>query len=288
MTFQKIAILGPGLLGGSIALGWRKRSPRTRLAVWARREAAAAEARERQIADIVSTRLDEVVAEADAVVFCIPVGGMAVLAEKLAPLVAPGALVTDVGSVKAPVARALAPIFAGRAHFIGSHPMAGSELTGLAAARADLFHEAACILTPDAATDARAAELAGMFWRQLGCRMFSLPPEEHDAAVALISHLPHLLAAALVNTVSAENPAAFALCGSGFRDTTRVASGPPAMWAEILRENRAGLEHSAHAMIETLRAMLTLLGSGDAGGIEQSLADAKAARDRLTVSSFSK
>lgn len=281
MTFEKIAILGPGLLGGSIALAFRERAPETRIALWARREAAIAELRERRIADLASTDLEAVAKDADAVIFCVPIGIMPALADRIAPVVPRRALITDVGSVKAPVARALAPIFDDRARFIGSHPMAGSEQAGLSAARADLFQNAVCILTPEASTDASATADARELWVRLGCRVLTLSPQEHDEAVALVSHLPHLVAAALVNTARAANPVALELCGSGFRDTTRIAAGPPAMWAEILRENRGPLKDSVNAMIEKLRAMVTLLDSGDTSAMEQSLAEAKTERDRL-------
>jgi len=284
MNLKKVAILGPGLLGGSLALSLRKNAPDSRIAVWGRRESAAAEVREMRIADIASTDLESVVHEADAVIFCMPIGHMRALAERVAPLLSPGVLVTDVGSVKVPVARALAPVFQKRARFVGSHPMAGSEQTGLAAARADLFENAACIITPDETTDACAVADAKEFWALLGCRVFALSPHEHDEAVALISHLPHLVAAALVKTAQTEKPAALDLCGSGFRDTTRVASGPPAMWSEILRENREPLKYSINAMIENLHAMTTLLDSGDANAMERYLADVKTARDRLKIS----
>jgi prephenate dehydrogenase len=130
MPVSKVAILGPGLLGGSIALALRQRAPDAEIAVWARRESAVVEVQKARIASIASTELEPVVRGAEVVVLCVPIGSMAALAEKIAHLILPDALVTDVGSVKEPVVRALAPIFRARGKFIGSHPMAGSEQTG--------------------------------------------------------------------------------------------------------------------------------------------------------------
>ncbi len=281
MRLSKLAIIGPGLLGGSIALAVRRFSPETRLAVWSRRVEAAEQVRASGLAEISSTELAPVVEEADAIVLCVPVGAMPALAEKIAPLISTTALVTDVGSVKTSVVAMLSPIFAKRGRFVGSHPMAGSERTGLDAASADLFQNAVCIVTPDAGTDASAVADATQLWQMLGCSVRVLPPAAHDEAVAAVSHLPHLLAAALVNFVCARQPDSLNFCGNGFRDTTRVAAGPPEMWTEILRANREPLQKSLRAMIDSLNEVLTLLNRDDEMPLRQFLARAKTARDRL-------
>jgi prephenate dehydrogenase len=276
----RLAILGPGLLGGSIALAAR-RAGGFRVAAWARRPAAVAEMEARALADVVSTNLASVVKEANLVVLCVPIGVMGALAREIAPLLSPQTIVTDVGSVKGPVVEELRAIFTKAGRFVGSHPMAGSEQTGLAAARAELFDGAACIVTPEEQTDPEAVATVHAFWRTLGGRVLELAPAQHDEIVALISHFPHLLAATLVNVVGQENAAAFDFSGPGFRDTTRVASGPPAMWAEILRSNRAAVRASAEAMIEKLREIITLL-DHDAP-MTEFLTQAKARRDLLRL-----
>jgi prephenate dehydrogenase len=281
MRLSKLAIIGPGLLGGSIALAMRERLPQMRVAIWSRRAEAAAQVRALGVAEISSTELTPVVEDADVVVLCVPVGAMPALAEKIAPMLASHALVTDVGSVKAPVVSKLGGIFKNHARFVGSHPMAGSERTGIDAASAELFQDAVCIVTPDANSDATAVADAGEFWKLLGCIVRTLPPEEHDEVVALVSHLPHLLAASLVNFVCARHADSLNFCGNGFRDTTRVASGQPEMWAEILRANREPLQKSLRAMIENLNQVLTLLNSDDEEPLRQFLARAKNARDQL-------
>jgi prephenate dehydrogenase len=283
---KKLAVIGPGLLGGSIALAAR-RLPGWSVSAWARRPAAVDELLERGIVDAASTQLQAVAADADLVVLCVPIGAMPALAKELAEIVPASAIVTDVGSVKAPVVAALTPLFQERGHFIGSHPMAGSEQTGLQAARVDLFDGAVCILTPEAEVSRLSAvEALTVFWSALGCRTVVLSPQRHDEAVALVSHLPHLFAAALVNTIARKNRDAFEFAGPGFRDTTRVASGPPEMWTEILTTNRAALRESAEAMIEMLRESLRLLDSAAPGAethMNEFLAQAKAERDRLRL-----
>lgn len=283
---KRIAILGPGLLGGSLALALKARAG-ARVAIWARREEAVAAVRAQGCADDASTDLEKVVTGADTVVFATPIGVMPDLARKIAPRLSGGALVTDVGSVKAPVCAQLSEIFAdGPGHFVGSHPMAGSEQTGLEAARDDLFDGAVCIVTPHATAAPATVKQAAALWEAVGGQVRILAPDEHDAIVAAISHLPHLLAAVLVNVVSDTCPAAFDFCGPGFRDTTRIASGPPQMWTEILGENRAAVSHALDALIEKLRAASKVLTSGSSErdqSMNQLLNQAKAQRDRLRL-----
>lgn len=275
-----LAILGPGLLGGSIALAARARGG-YRVAMWGRRAEVVEEVRSRGIAEHASTDLASVVASAAIVVLCVPIGAMPALAREVVAHIPAGAIVTDVGSVKAGVCAELGTIFRDRGRFVGSHPMAGSDQTGLAAARADLFGGAVSIVTPDAGTDAAAVAAVHEFWQMLGSRVVETSPAEHDRLVALISHLPHVLAAALVNTVAAENLRAFDVCGPGFRDTTRVAGGPPEMWSEILGTNRDAVRGAVEALIEKLREIATLLDRDRP--MTDFLTQAKAQRDRLRL-----
>jgi prephenate dehydrogenase len=273
-----LAILGPGLLGGSIALAARARGLH-RVALWARRAEAVTEIETRGVADRVSTDLRAIVSDADLIVLCTPISAMPALAREIVAAIPPGTLITDVGSVKAPVCAELGAIFRARGRFVGSHPMAGSEQTGLAAARADLFEGAVSIVTPDAQSDSAAVAAIREFWAALGCRVLELAPQEHDEIAALVSHFPHLLAATLIHTVAAKNARAFDFCGPGFRDSTRIASSPPAMWAEILGSNRDAVVRAAEAMIEKLREIITLLDRDRP--MNDFLTQAKAQRDRL-------
>jgi len=285
MSLSSIAILSPGLLGGSLAMAVRERMPGVEIRVWARREESAQRTRDLGLADAASTDAAAIAAGAGIVVFCMPIGAMPEIAAQIAPAVSREALITDVGSVKQPVVSSLGPIFLGRAEFIGSHPMAGSEQTGIEAARADLFQGAVTFVTPDAETAPGAIDAMARFWEAVGCRVVVASPRQHDEAVALISHLPHLAAAALVQTVLRENPTALDWRGSGFMDITRIASGPPSMWAEILLENRAAVTRAIHALIENLSETARFLEGQDASSIEHYLAEAKRARDRLRKAS---
>ncbi|HEX8373487.1 MAG TPA: prephenate dehydrogenase/arogenate dehydrogenase family protein, partial [Chthoniobacterales bacterium] len=211
VPYREIAILGPGLLGASLALALKDRAC---VRLWGRRPESIAEAEERGIAPCCTTMLSEAVSGADLVIFATPVEVMGGIARDLLPFLSPGAAVTDVGSVKGPVVAELQPIF-GAHRFLGSHPMAGSEQSGSSAARADLFTGAACILTPTKQTPPSLLEDITALWQSLNCEVHLLTPELHDRRIALISHLPHLLAACLVNTVADADPAAFPLSGQG-------------------------------------------------------------------------
>jgi prephenate dehydrogenase len=277
---KKVAIIGPGLLGASLAMTLKKQGE-SRVTVWARRAEAIEELLGEGHADEGFTDVGRSVADADCVVMCTPIGAMRTLAPAIAQGVRPGALVTDVGSVKMPVVHELAALFHPRARFVSSHPMAGSEQSVMKAARADLFEGAVCILTPTESADPLAIDELKQFWRKLGCTVRQLSPAEHDEVVALISHLPHLLAAALVTTVGERGPDAIAFAGPGFRDTTRVAGGPPAMWSEILRSNQVAVRKSTEAMIEKLRQIIKLLDATSDSAMHAFLTQAKAERDRL-------
>jgi prephenate dehydrogenase len=281
MTFSTVAILGPGLLGGSLALAIRERMAGTRICIWARREESVQRVLALGLADAASTDAAAMAKGAGLVLFCMPIGGMPEVARQISDVVSVDTIVTDVGSVKQPVVERLGAIFTGRAEFLGSHPMAGSDQAGLDAARGDLFDGAVTILTPGEGTKKETVERLANFWEGVGCRVVVADARAHDEAVALISHLPHLAAAALVQTALRENPAALDWRGAGFMDTTRVASGPPGMWAEILLENRVALKKAIHAMIENLSEVSKLLDADEAAAVEHYLAEAGQARERL-------
>jgi prephenate dehydrogenase len=254
--------------------------------LWARRPAAVKEAGALGIADLATADAEEAVTGADTIVLCVPIGAMEEVMVAALPGISPSALVTDVGSVKRPVCDILAPLLADRALFVGSHPMAGSEKAGISAARPDLFVNAVCIVTPESGrTPPVAIEKARDFWSRLGCRVRSLPPQVHDEVCSLVSHLPHLMAAALVQNVEAILPDAFGFCGTGFRDTTRIASGLPEMWTEILGSNRAAVAANLRSLIGILEPLAAHLESGGAdaeAAILDFLTSAKKLRDGIS------
>jgi len=279
---KKLAVLGSGLLGGSIALAVQNRCPGLSVSLWGRREAAVAEALDRGVID-ATTDLEQAVEGADLIVLCTPVGAMlGVLESVLKKVSLDGVLITDVGSVKLTPRNALASVTqSSGAKYIGSHPMAGSEQAGVSAARADLFEGAACVLTNDFHyADEDVAVLRG-FWESLGCRCFLTSSEDHDRVMARISHFPHVLASvgALVGLQHLDDGK---FAGNGMRDTTRVASGHPEMWAEILLRNRESLKQPLEEAVDHLREMLALLESSDEEGLVKFLSEAKSLRDQLS------
>jgi prephenate dehydrogenase len=260
MNFGTVAILGPGLIGGSLALALAERGLAKRLFIYARSAHALDAIRMAGVEAELTGNPSEAVREADVVILCVPIEAMAALVSEFRDALKPTALVTDVGSVKGSVDRDIAPLLDSRALWIGSHPMAGSEQAGFVAARADLFEGAAVIVTPTERTQPEAARRAEEFWKALGARIHTLPPAEHDLAVAEISHVPHLVAALLVANAS---PASLPLAAGGFRDTTRVASGSADLWREILWANRAALQTQCRAWSSHLNNLATILASDD-------------------------
>lgn len=273
---RTIAIFGPGLLGGSLALAVQERMPGTVLRLWARRESAEAGIRARGIQADFYTDATAAAAGASLIILCTPVETMAALAEHITQSqLSEDCLVTDVGSVKGSVVRALNPILGPR--FIGSHPMAGSEKTGIEVARADLFQNATCLLTPEGQENTGLLRLQN-FWQALGCRVLEMSPEEHDEKVARISHLPHMMAAVTTLAALRTDPSAVACVANGFRDTTRVAGGDPGLWTGIALENRPALVAQLRAASDTLTELLEILDKPDEEELRRFLAEAQSLR----------
>lgn len=277
--FQKIGILGGGLLGGSAALALREKAD---VRLWIRRPEAV-DAAQLSGLDFATGDLKEAVADTDLLILAVPVGAMpALLFAAMAAGLPKACLVTDVGSVKAAPHRDLTPALAQKGNpFIGSHPMAGSERNGLAAARADLFQNAACLLTNDSGAPPDLCTALEDFWKSLGCRTKWLGAAEHDRLVARISHLPHVTAAATAFGALSADTASGILSGGGLRDTTRVAGGNPEMWAEILLENRGEVARSVRETIAKLDEFLVALDGANQEELRSLLAEAKTLRDTL-------
>jgi len=250
MTFGTVAILGPGLIGGSLALALAERELVDKLVIYARSARALDAIRTAGVDAELTGNPSEAVRDADVVVLCVPIEAMPVLVNEIRDALKPTALVTDVGSVKGSVDRDLAPLLDDRALWVGSHPMAGSEQAGFTAARADLFVGAAVVVTPTKHTQPEAERRAEQFWGAIGGRVLKSDPQWHDLAVAQVSHIPHLMAALLVNNVSDKSTEA---AGSGFRDTTRVASGSPELWTEIIWANRESIRVALQPLILELQ-----------------------------------
>jgi prephenate dehydrogenase len=235
------------------------------------------------VVDHATRELGRAVEGADLVILCTPIAQMRPLTAQMQSALKPGALVTDVGSVKGTIVEELEPLVAmARAHFIGSHPMAGAEKIGVSAARADLFEGAICILTPTAESPPTALRQAEEFWGKMGCRPLRMTPETHDELVSRSSHLPHIVAAELANYVlSPMHPKEQALlCAQGFRDTTRIASGSPEMWRDIALANRKNLARVLGVFIEDMREFQIALEYEDQASIAEFFEKAKQRRDQ--------
>ena len=281
---SNLAILGPGLLGGSVALAARAYNYADSVRIWARRKEAAESVDEMGIADFASEDLGKVIAGADLIVLATPVGAMPDLVSRLLDLkLAEDVVITDLGSVKGCVVESIDPLLAGRddLRFVGSHPMAGKELTGIEHATADLFQGAACVITPGASSCDRSTARVENFWQQLGCRTLQMEPAEHDSAVAKVSHLPHLAASLVVSAALGEDPSIGGLAGGGLRDTTRVAAGAADMWAEILIENREAIAPALENLSARLDEAKQLIAAADHEKLRAVLKEAKGLRDQL-------
>lgn len=282
VQFQKITIVGVGLLGGSIGLAARKNRVAKEIAGFVRNEKNVRDCEKFGATDFATTDLLAAVSNSDLIIFCTPLAQMRSLAQQILPALKRGAIVTDVGSVKAGIVRELKSIFSNSgAHFIGSHPMAGAEKTGVAAARENLFENAVCVLTPTKKTNLAALKKLKNFWKSLGARVLKMDAAQHDLLVSRTSHLPHVVAATLANLVlSPANPKQqAALCANGFRDTTRIASGSPEMWRDIALANRKNLSRSVDVFVAELKKFQSALKSDDSKAVEKYFATAKQRRD---------
>lgn len=274
---QNLTIIGLGLLGGSIGLAVKDRIRGCKIMGCAHREGSLKDAL--ALGAIDSWTLDpaEAVREADFVVLCMPVSMIGTWIWKIAGHLKAGAVVTDVGSTKAAICYAGEAIQR-PAHFVGSHPMAGSEKKGVAVARADLFDGATCIVTPTSGTDSGAADTVAAFWQTLGCRVVRHDPETHDRLVSLVSHLPHAVAAAVV---AVQSDASLDLRGKGFLDSTRVAAGDAELWRDIFTDNRDNVVIAIDRLIAELATLSRTLRSNDPAALQQWLAQAARVRTSL-------
>jgi prephenate dehydrogenase len=282
MQFQKITLVGVGLLGGSLGLAVKQRRLVGRTEGLVRRTASVAECEQLGVVDHATLEPLEAVAEADLVVLCTPISRMRETLVPMLPALKAGAIVTDVGSVKGPVVKELEPLVAAAGgHFVGSHPMAGAEKTGPAAAHPDLFQDAICVITPTRRSSAGAVQRVEELWAAVGGRPVRLTTELHDELVSRSSHLPHVVAAGLAAYVLSplHSEQQGLLCANGFRDTTRIASSSPEMWRDIALANRPNLSRVLGVFIDDLREFQHALETGDEPAIQEYFETARKRRE---------
>lgn len=259
----QLTILAPGLLGGSVAQAARARDVAERIVIWARRPEVRLRLRAQPWCDAVADTPEDAVRGARLVVIAAPVDKIVPLAQQIAPALDPDAIVTDVGSVKGDISRLGAAAVAGRAHFIGAHPMAGSEKTGWEHGSAALFERRTCFVTPLPESDPLAIAAVVEFWDALGANVTTVSADEHDEIVAHISHLPQIIASSLCAFLATKNPAWRNHAGGGLRDTTRIAASDPQLWRSILEQNRDEVLRALRQYQDELHAFQVALANRD-------------------------
>jgi prephenate dehydrogenase len=282
VRWKRITLVGVGLLGGSLGLALKRRRLAGTVVGFVRRAASVSECERVGAVDLATLDLSRAVEGAELIVLCTPIAQMRALVEQMLPAVRRGAIITDVGSVKGSVVRDLERLTANAgAHFVGSHPMAGSERTGVAAASADLFEDAICVVTPTPRSNGSATRKVEQLWKSVGARLLRLTPAAHDLLVSRSSHLPHVVAATLADFVLGEkHPTEQALlCANGFRDTTRIAAGSPEMWRDIALANRENLARALETFGKKLRSFGRALNKADSRRIVNFFEQAKQKRD---------
>lgn len=282
MRFERLAVIGVGLIGGSCALALRRAGAVARVVGIGRGRENLERALALGVVDEISQDPVAGVRDADAVLVAAPVGQFPGLFSACVPALAPGAFVTDGGSTKQDVVAAARAAFgAALPRFVPAHPIAGAEISGVQAARADLFDGRHVVLTPLPETDASCVQRARAFWEGCGARVSQMTPEGHDALFAAVSHLPHLLAYALVAMVAQRPDAAqlFSFAAGGFRDFTRIASSSPEMWRDILLANRQAVMAEIDHYQDALEGLRALLAARDGHALETVLSEAREARE---------
>lgn len=266
MTFTRIAVIGLGLLGGSVGLAVRESLPGSSTTGYDADPDVRQRAAERGLVDTVCDTAAEAVAGAELVVFCVPVGAMGAAAAKIAGELSPGAIVTDVGSSKAAVGEALRSALPG-ATVIPAHPVAGTERSGPDAGFASLFRHRWCILTPPSGTDQEAVARLSAFWEALGANVEIMDAAHHDLVLAVTSHIPHLIAYTIVGTASdleeVTRGEVIKYSAGGFRDFTRIAASDPVMWRDVFLTNREAVLEMLGRFTEDLTALQRAIRNGD-------------------------
>jgi prephenate dehydrogenase len=278
---SQLTVLSPGLLGSSVARAVRARKMAERIVVWAHRAERRKELVGQPWCDEVCETPEQAVKGASLVVLAAPVDAILPLLRSVAPGLRHGAIVTDVGSVKAPIAREGHVAVGSHAYFVGSHPMAGSEKTSWEHGTATFFEGRACFVTPLPETARVASEAVADFWRRLGMEVTILGPEKHDEIVAHISHLPMVLASALCSLLASKDPSWGSYAGGGLRDTTRVAGSDPRIWRPILEQNSEQVLRALRGYQDELKLLDAAITGGDWGKVTAILERARAFRDGI-------
>ena len=266
-SFKRVALIGFGLIGGSIARAARAQGLAEEIVTTARSEKTRARVKELGIVDRVAETNIEAVRDADLVILCIPVGACGAVAAEIGPHLKPGAIVSDVGSVKGAIVREMAPHIPAVVHFVPAHPVAGTEHSGPDSGFPELFINRWCILTPPEGTALDATEKLRAFWAGLGAKVEIMTPDHHDLVLAITSHLPHLIAYTIVGTADelaqVTESEVIKFSAGGFRDFTRIAASDPTMWRDVFLNNKEAVLEMLGTFTEDLSKLTRAIRRGD-------------------------
>ena len=281
LFLNRVAILGVGFIGASLALALKTHRLCGEISGFGRRESNLIRAQERGIIDSGSLDLIEAISDADLIVFAMPVGVFLETAAMMRGALKEGAVVTDVGSIKGTFVYEIEELLSPGAFFIGAHPIAGSEKSGIDTADAYLFSGNRCIITPTERSSKDALDIISTLWKTLGARIETMTPEEHDNVFGAVSHLPHIIAYEIVNTVEDINGIYLRYAGQGFKDLTRIALSSPELWRDICIANRVNLLSDLDIFIARLERVKGHLLASDARSLEEEFRRASSLRDGL-------
>lgn len=281
MNFNNITIIGVGLIGSSFALALKERGFKGSITGVGRREEYLARAKEKGIIDRYATVYEEGVKDADLIILASPVGQFEQIINRIGSSIKKGAIVTDVGSVKADIIKKIEPLMPEGVSFVGGHPIAGKECPGFDAAIPDLFKNAKCIITPSYNTDKDALQKVRDLWETVEARIVLMSPEEHDMIFAAVSHLPHVVAYALVNSITEMKDGILDNGGKGLKDMTRIALSPTELWRDICACNQKEILASLKTFSSSLSGMIELIEASDWVGLEKEFRRAKEARQSI-------
>jgi cyclohexadieny/prephenate dehydrogenase len=281
-SFKRVALIGFGLIGGSIARAAREQGLAGEIVATARSAKTRARIKELGLVDRVVETNAQAAKDADLVILCIPVGACGTVAQEIAAHLKPGAIVSDVGSVKAAVVRDMAPHLPADAHFVPAHPVAGTEHSGPDSGFAELFINRWCILTPPEGIDPKAVEKLGAFWAALGAKVEIMTPDHHDLVLAITSHLPHLIAYTIVGTADelgqVTSSEVMKFSAGGFRDFTRIAASDPIMWRDVFLANKDAVLEMLGTFNEDLSKLTRAIRRGDGEALFEHFARTRAIR----------
>jgi len=277
-NWDVVAIVGVGLIGGSIGLALRQRGLAREIVGIGRRTSSLQAARRAGAVTRTTTNLAQGVSHAELTIVCTPVDQVAQHVMDVAAACPSAGVITDAGSIKQPIVRRVAEGLGPRSRFVGSHPLAGGEQRGPLAAIAELFENRTVVTTPTRQTPADVIESVEHFWSALGAKVVRLAADRHDVIVAATSHVPHLVAAALADATKKSH---LPFCSTGWEDTTRVAAGDPELWMQILRGNSAAVLEALGAVESSLASLREAIRRDDARALKKVLARAKQRRDAL-------